>query len=82
MDGPWLRRLQTLKAHLKTFRKLKQFRFDFDGGFVDLRRQNFKELAREFKIELGNNYHDCGMLVYDLDNQPVFGEEAAVPVRR
>ena len=25
-----------------------------------------------YNIELGNNYNDCGTIIYDVDNQPVF----------
>ena len=75
--------LQTLKAHLEDFQEdLNSFDLILTGDLSTYGAKTLKELAREFKIELGNNYHDCGMLVYDLDNQPVLREEAAVPVRR
>ncbi|HON64614.1 MAG TPA: stage V sporulation protein AD [Bacilli bacterium] len=65
--------LQTLKAHLEDFQEdLNSFDLILTGDLSTYGAKTLKELAREFKIELGNNYHDCGMLVYDLDNQPVF----------
>ena len=29
-------------------------------------------MMTNYNIELGNNYNDCGTIIYDVDNQPVF----------
>ena len=29
-------------------------------------------LDKEYNIKLGNNYNDCGTMLYDIDSQPVF----------
>lgn len=31
-----------------------------------------KYLKEKYNIDIGNNYNDCGTMLYDLDNQPVF----------
>ncbi len=65
--------IHTLKTHLEDFQEdINSFDLILTGDLSTYGAKAFKELAREFKIDLGNNYHDCGMLVYDLENQPVF----------
>lgn len=65
--------IHTLKTHLEDFNEdVNSYDLILTGDLSTYGAKTLRELAKEFRIELGNNYHDCGMLVYDLENQPVF----------
>ncbi len=64
----------TLYRHL---RDMKRTTDDYDlivtGDLGRVGKKIFKEYLKEkYKVSIGNNYDDCGTLLYDLDKQEVF----------
>ncbi|MBQ8293129.1 MAG: stage V sporulation protein AD [Bacilli bacterium] len=62
----------TLKQHLEDF-KISPDEYDLivTGDLSLYGSKVFKDILKEYKIDVENNYQDCGLMIYDLQNQDV-----------
>lgn len=62
----------TLRQHLSDFNlKTNEYDLILTGDLSTFGAQTFKDILKEFNIEL-ENYNDCGLMVYDLKKQEAF----------
>ena len=63
---------ETIRAHLAdTGRVPEQYDLILTGDLGQLGAQLVRELFRRDGVELGENYNDCGVMLYDLKRQDV-----------
>lgn len=63
---------ETIRAHLAdTGRAPEQYDLIVTGDLGQLGAQLVRELFRRDGVELGENYNDCGVMLYDLKRQDV-----------
>ncbi len=63
---------ETIRAHLAdTGRAPEQYDLIVTGDLGQLGAQLMRELFRRDGVELGENYNDCGVMLYDLKRQDV-----------
>lgn len=65
---------QTLFDHLtETKTTLADYDLIVTGDLGQVGTKIFKEyMAKKYKLKIGSNYNDCGLILYDLENQEVF----------
>jgi stage V sporulation protein AD len=64
---------QTLMDHLTDFNaSVNDYDFIATGDLSKFGSQVFKDILREHNIDVSRNYQDCGLMIYDINRQPVF----------
>ncbi len=63
----------TIKRHLHNL-KIKPNYYDLilTGDLGKYGKEILIEYLKEYNIDISHNYNDCGLIIYDIDKQPVF----------